>query len=337
VQVTLKDQWVKANSTRRIAAAVILCFVATIVMVAQAPVQIEVDTQLVTLDFFVDDASGKAITTLTRDDLVVLEDGQPRPIQYFESAENPYNILLLFDRSSSTEDQWPFLAGAVSNFVRSLPERHQVALAAFDDKPEMLLTWRSAREFTRRAQVSVESSGTDVYRALEWGIQESRRVKGRKGIIVFTDGVDNRLSKKLVSFDKEGKPLIAPQEADSDFQKMLKIVAEAHVPIYFVAVNTDKNPDPNEEFNQFKQQLRVASRERMEVVANRSNGSIHFPQKTEEVGALYEEILRTLGYGYSIGFAPAHTAHDGSFHRIEVRTRDRNLRVNQLRDGYDAR
>ena len=322
--------------TRRIFLVAILCFLTAITTGAQEP-QYRIETQLVILDFFVDDAAGKAVTNLTRDDVIVLEDGEPRPVKYFESSETPYNILLLFDRSSSTEEQWPFLAGAVSSFVRSLPEQHQVALAAFDDKPEMLLTWRSPRDFTRRAQISVENSGTDVYRALEWAVQEARDVKGRKSVIVFTDGIDNRLSKKLVSFDREENPIIAPQESDGDFQKMLRAVVASRVPIYFVAINTDKNPDPNEAFNRFKQQLRVASRERMEAVANRSNGSIHYPKKIEEVGTLYEEILRTLGYGYSIGFEPAYNAHDGSRHRIEIRTKDRALRVSQLRDGYDAR
>lgn len=304
--------------------------------VAQGPFQVSIDSQLVTLDFYVEDAAGKPITNLTREDFVVLEDDAPRPLQYFESAENPYNILLMFDRSSSTEGQWLFLAGAISSFVRNLPDRHRIALAAFDDTPEMLLTWRSAREFGRAAQIDTDNAGSGVYRSLEWAVQESQKVKGRKGVIVFTDGIDNRLSKDLVSFDKEGNPRIAPMEADSDFQKMLKAVTQARIPIYFVAVNTDKNPDPREEFNSFKQQQRTASRERMDVVANRSNGAIHYPERIEEVGDLYAKIGRELGHAYSIGFAPAYKGRDGSFHRIEIQARDKALRVNPSRDGYYA-
>jgi Ca-activated chloride channel family protein len=316
--------------------ATLLCFSTAVLAVAQDSFLFKVDTQLVTVDFYVDDAKGKAVTHLRREDFVVLEDGQPREIQYFESAENPYNILLLFDRSSSTEDQWPFLVRAIDRFVGRMPDRHQVALAAFDDRPEMLLNWRTAREFSRRApQIVTNNAGTDVYRALEWAVQQAGGVKGRRGVIVLTDGIDNDLSKKLVSFDREGNPRIAGPDSDDDFQKMLKAVIQARVPIYFVGVNTDRNPDPREEFNNFRQLLRVASRERMELVADRSNGAIRFPKQIEDIGDLYERIGEQLGNAYSLGFAPTHK--DGAFHRIDIQVRDKAIRVTPSRDGYFAR
>ena len=176
---------------------------------AQDELRISVDVQRVTWDVYVDTAAGKPITNLTRDDFVVLEDGKPREILNFESAQNPYNILLLFDRSSSTEEQWPFLTRAIIRFLEQMPPQHQVALAAFDDKPEMLFNWRSANELKSQGfTIQTNNSGTNVYRALEWASEELRRVKGRKGVIAFTDGVDNRLSKKLVSFDKNGTPSV---------------------------------------------------------------------------------------------------------------------------------
>ena len=212
--------------------AVLLCGIALVAR-AQDSLQLKVDVQLIPVDVLVDDAAGKPITNLVRDDFTVLEDGEPREIQSFESAESPYNILLLFDRSSSTEDQWTFLVRAVARFFDQLPTQHRVALAAFDDKPEMLFTWRSAQDLKRQAfLIQSENRGTNVYGALEWAVQELRKVKGRKGAIVFTDGVDNRLSKKLVSFDRNGKPIIAPMEADSDFQKVSQFIVQSRTPIY---------------------------------------------------------------------------------------------------------
>jgi VWFA-related protein len=147
---------------------------------AQDALRLSVDVQLVTWDVYVDTPAGKPITNLTRDDFVVLEDGTPREIRDFESAQNPYNILLLFDRSSSTEEQWPFLTRAIVRFLDQMPSQHQVALAAFDDKPEMLFNWRSANELKSLGfTIQTNNSGTDVYRALEWAAGELRRVKGR--------------------------------------------------------------------------------------------------------------------------------------------------------------
>jgi VWFA-related protein len=310
----------------------------TVAILAQNSLQLRVDVQLTALDVYVDDATGKPVTNLTSKDFTILEDGQPREIRSFESAETPYHILLLFDRSSSTEEQWPFLIKAVSRFLDQLPDRHRVALAAFDEKAEMLYTWSRVRDFARQAfLIRSQNSGTDLYGALEWSARELRTVNGRKGVIAFTDGVDNRLSKKLVSFDRSGIPNIAPLQKDDDFLRVLRTVVQSRFPIYFVAVNTDQNPDPRIPHNAFDLKQRTAGRMRMEVVAERSNGVLHLPRQMEDIGNLYAKIGKELGYSYNLAFTPANSQVDGSFHKIEIRVADKSMRVTQSREGYYAR
>jgi Ca-activated chloride channel family protein len=315
----------------------ILLFSALATATPQDPLQFRVDVAFMSLNVSVDDASGRPVTNLTRNDFSISEDGQPRDIQVFESAESPYNILLLFDRSSSTEEQWPYLVRALARFLEKLPAQHRVAVAAFDDKAEMLVKWRSPREFSRAFEIPSNSGGTNLYGALEWATSELRKINGRKGIIVFSDGVDNRLSKKLVSFDRNGTPSVAPMEEDDDFIKMLRTVMAGRSPVYFVAVNTDKNPDPREPFNSFNEKQRQAARLRMQMVADRSSGVLHLPIRIEDVETLYATIGQELGNSYSLGFAPGKFSADGSFHRIEVRVGNKSLKVTQSSDGYYAR
>ncbi len=323
----------------RALACLLAMVLVAMVALAQNPLQLSIDVQEVTLDVYVDDASQKPITNLSREDFSVFEDGDPREISNFASAESPYNIMLLFDRSASTQSQWPFLLRAISRFITQLPDRHRIALAAFDDKPEMIMDWQNARDFARQAfrTIPTDNGGTDVYRAIEWATAQFKGAVGRKGVILLTDGVDNRLSKKLVTFDRNRNPSIASPAEDADFQKMLRTVRQSGVFIYFVAVNTDRNLDPRLPQNAFDLLQRTAARERMEITADRSNGTLHLPRSIEDVAELYERIGTELGNSYSLGFRPARIASDGSFHRIEVRVRDRNLRVTQSRDGYNAR
>jgi Ca-activated chloride channel family protein len=301
--------------------------------------QLSIDVQEVSVNVYVDDASRKPITTLSREDFSVFEDGKPREISNFASAETPYNILLLFDRSSSTQSQWRFLLSAISRFITQLSDQHPIALAAFDDKPEMIMEWMYARAFANQAFRSIPTGngGTHVYEAIEWATAQFKGAQGRKGVIVLTDGVDNLLSKKLVTFDRARNPAIAAPAQDGDFQKMLRTVNQSGVFIYFIAVNTDRNLDPRLPKNEFDLLQRAAARERMDIVANRSNGSLHLPRTIEDVGELYEKIGTELGHSYSLGFRPGKIAGDGSFHPIEVRVRDKTLRVTQSRDGYYAR
>jgi len=317
----------------------VILFGALVAAAAQDSLRLKVDVQSITLDAFVDDASGRPVTNLTRDDFTIFEDGQQREIKNFESAEGAFNVLLLFDRSSSTEDQWPYLSKALSRFLERLPKQHRAAIAAFDDKAEMLYNWSTIREFPRRSvEIPSTNAGTNLYGALEWAAQEMRKISGRKGVIAFTDGVDNRLSKKLVSFDRNGTPSIAPLEEDADFQKMLRTVILAQMPVYFVAVNTDQNPDPKEPYNAFNEKQRRAARLRMQMVAERSNGVLHLPREMRDVEDLYATIAHELGNSYSRGFvADRVSGTDSSFHRVEVRVRDRSLKVTQSRQGYYAR
>jgi VWFA-related protein len=315
----------------------IVLFGAIVAAGAQDPSQVKVDVRLIVLDIYVDDASGKPVTNLTRNDFTIFEDGQPRQIRDFESAESPYSILLLFDRSSSTSEQWQYLVRALSRFLDRLPRQDRVAVAAFDDKAEMLFSWTSVQELSLRSiTIPTNNAGTNVYGALEWAALELRKVKGRKGVVVFTDGVDNRLSKKLVSFDRDGIPSVAPMEADSDFQKMLRTVVAERNPFYFVAVNSDQNPDPREPYNSFNEKQRRAARLRMQMVAEQSNGVLHLPTQVGDVESLYAKIGQELGNSYTLSFTPGKSASDDTFHRVEVRVGDKSLKVTQSRQGYYA-
>jgi Ca-activated chloride channel family protein len=323
-------RWLRGLALVILSASVVLC--------AQEAMRLNVDVQLVTVDVSVDDSSGKPITNLNRSDFSVLEDGEPREITSFTSAETPYNILLLFDRSSSTEGQWPFLIRAISRFITELPEQNRIALAAFDEKPEMVMPWKTALEFAKQAfrTIPTGSGGTRVYRAIEWATEQFKGAQGRKGVIVLSDGVDNRISKELVVFDKDRNPSIVPPDQDSEFQHMLRTVTQSGTLIYFVAVNTDLNLDPKLAQNAFEKIQRTAARQRMEITANRSNGGIHFPKTIQDVGELYVRIGKDLGDSYGVGFRPGKAVRDGSQHRIEVRVKDSSLRVTQSRDGYNA-
>ena len=75
--------------------------------VVSAPAQevddiVRTETSLVQLHIGVVDKQGRPITSLTRNDFVVYEDGVKQSIQYFEPTETPFSLVLLLDMSGST-------------------------------------------------------------------------------------------------------------------------------------------------------------------------------------------------------------------------------------------
>src|SRR5262245_53201478 len=93
--------------------------------------RISVDVSLVTLDVEVVDSNNRPVTTLDRKDFQIYEDGVPQELRSFDAVATPYNILLLFDCSSSTEKDWPFLVEAMNKFTKMLRPQDRIAIAEF--------------------------------------------------------------------------------------------------------------------------------------------------------------------------------------------------------------
>ena len=124
----------------------LILFVSAAWLSGQEPVYtLRVDVPLVSLEVAAFDAGGRALTTLTGEDFQVYEDDTPQEIRNFAPVGTPYNILLLFDRSGSTQNQWPFMQRAVARFLENLRPQDKIAIAAFDDDFDMLLDWKDSR------------------------------------------------------------------------------------------------------------------------------------------------------------------------------------------------
>src|SRR5690349_7836256 len=97
----------------------------------QDPPVLRVDVSLVTVDVEVTDSAGRAVNTLKKEDFQIFENGAPQEIRSFDSVETPYNIILLFDCSTSTEPAWPFLVDAMNRFGQTLRTQDRLGVAQF--------------------------------------------------------------------------------------------------------------------------------------------------------------------------------------------------------------
>ena len=302
----------------------------------QQPLELRVDVSLVTLDVEVTDSAGRPVSTLKKEDFQVYEGGMLQTIRSFDSVETPYNILLVFDCSASTQPDWPFLVAAMNRFGQMLRPQDRIEIAQFGGKFKVLRKWFGRADTGANVNVQPNDpvcSGTDFYGAVDQALNELKSVRGRKGTVMLTDGGHNSIPSRPGSGGASGRNRYVDAVEDREFQKRLKSVASSDVAFYFVAVNTDLNPDdfnPDDIYN--KQQLRS----RIEALASTSGGRVAFPRKPEEVVKLYEQLAHDLGMSYSLGYTPDNLKSDGTYRKIEVRVLNPSLRVKQSRDGYTA-
>jgi VWFA-related protein len=310
---------------------------------AQEPVySMKVDVGLVSLDVSVMDAQQQPIAGLRERDFTVYEDGTVQEIRHFSSLDTPYNILLLFDRSSSTQDQWRTMQRAASAFVGNLRKQDRIALASFEDGITMLSGWTASHSQVDRALDGLlrrgPGGGTNLYWSLERATQrEFRGIEGRRAIIVWTDGRDNMLIRQTAAI---GSPKSA--KTDAGFQHTMTVLGGARIPVYFVALNTDRNPDDlGDEYylldNRFPasgaaKAFITETRKRIEMLADVSGGRVFYPKNLRQIVPVYDQISRDMSTAYSLGYISTHGSEQGH-HTIEVRVRN-GARVRQSRETY---
>lgn len=322
----------------------------TFVLAQETVYTLKVDVPFVSVDVSVTDPAGKPANDLTVDDFEVYEDGIRQEIRYFSPVSTAYNILLLFDRSGSTQHKWPLMQRAVAGFIASLRQQDRIAIATFDSELQIQTEWTGDREKALLALPELihpkAAGSTDLYAALERTLRRQfQKTSGRRAMVILTDGRDTSIYTQLVK-----KNWLPEPAADRLFQKTLKASREHRVPVYFVAFNTDKNLEPNtigsDEYrnlqiifprsaapDRYLSQVRI----RMERIAETSGGRVLFPESIEEIVPLYQQIGRELGMSYSLGYISSKPARGDAYRRIEVRTRKDTLRLTQSRPGYYAR
>jgi Ca-activated chloride channel family protein len=324
------------------------------------PYSVRVDVPLVTVDVAVSDSEGRPVLNLTRDDFSIFEDGKPQVIQTFTPTESPYSILLLIDRSGSMRDYWPVMEPAIARFIARLRPQDSISIGAFDERSrdvELLLDWRQVRAGTfqeiainpvirgiqyvgARMSVGGTSSTTfpvkDFYRSMDWAIRRMNGVGGRKGILVFSDGRPAKAPTRIIEVGGVRTVRLKDGSEDGEFQDLLRTAGRASVPLYFVGIGTDLNP-PNGRFSELSIDFGLPVRLRLEELANVSGGRVALPFQAEDVLAMYEEIGRSLGTSFTLGYSPASTPGRGTYRRIEVRVPRPDLRVQQSREGYTIR
>jgi VWFA-related protein len=311
------------------------------------PLTFRVDVPMVSLDVGVLDPMGRPMTNFTKDDFQVFEDGQARDIKNFSSVETPYHILALFDCTGSTREAWPFLLKSLNGFLTTLRVQDRIAVLAFGGGTQTILNWTSRGAEPLNVQMRMPSplcDRTDFYGAIASAAAKMRDISGRKGVIVFTDGVHSGIPSKTVKVGSVPLTRFVDPSKDTRFLMVLRIVERSDTVFYFIAVNTDQSPNnvdaeglfPGTQYTPLSLFNLQQVRSRMEQIAHVTGGRIVFSQRNSDTGVLFEQMVRELGTSYGLGFTPA-AELDGKYHRIEVRVRVPGMQVRQSRDGYYAR
>lgn len=309
---------------------------------------LRVEVPVVTVDASVTTADGRPVHGLRQEDFRVLDGGEEQPLRYFGATEAPWHVYLLLDISQSTEDQREFMTDVVSGFLRSTRTQDQIAIGVFGDDVETLVAWNDTRETALADLGNWGERGpsgagtTELYEALGQVLREEfRRVDERRAVIALTDGRDVSLYRQ---FQQQGGAA-APEE-DPAFSEIRKTAARANIPLYFVAMNTDRNLVPKATGNEYQSLLRLYPgsgiaeryleqvRLRLEELSQITGGEVFLPADAGEVVPSLTGITRALSNVYTLGWAAPVTGTGLPTRPIEIRLDDPDYHVHLSRTEY---
>ena len=153
---------------------------------------VRINTSLVSVPVSVMDRDGKYIVNLRREDFQLFENGTQQDIANFDSVEKPFTVALLLDMSDSLRFRIGDIQSAALAFVDQLRPEDKVMVVAFDSQIQILCELTKNHDNARAAiRKTNMGGGTRVYDTINFVLNKRfNEVRGRKAIILFTDGID---------------------------------------------------------------------------------------------------------------------------------------------------
>ncbi|MBK8305497.1 MAG: VWA domain-containing protein [Chloracidobacterium sp.] len=143
------------------------------------------------------DRDGRFISGLQQNDFKIFENGVEQKLDYFQSVEQPFTVILLIDVSPSTQFKIGEIQDAASAFVDQLRPSDRVMVISFDESVHVLTPATNNRYQLKNAIRQLEfGDGTSLYEAVNYVIDNQlRQIQGRKAVVLFSDGVDTTSSR----------------------------------------------------------------------------------------------------------------------------------------------
>jgi Ca-activated chloride channel homolog len=302
--------------------------------------EIKINTEVVNVLFTAQDKDRRLLLGLKKEDIQILEDGKPQPVEAFSrQVDLPMSLAILIDTSISQQRTLPEEKLAAISFVESFirPAKDEVAVVSFTGESTLEQGMTNNLQRLRRAIDKVQfvppagyigggvmAPGTPPISGQGTRIQGSTAIwdsiwvtseevlgpapeKTRRAIILLSDGDDTSSNKKL------NEAILAAQKAEAV--------------VYAIGIGDN-----------FYRGVMEGPLKRM---AEGTGGRAFFPEDEMELRRAFKQIEEEMRSQYLIAYEPQNQALDGSYRKIEIQIVNPELQKQKVklthREGYFAR
>lgn len=292
---------------------------------------LKIETTLVSVPVIVSDRQGRYIPGLKAEDFTLYEDRTKRQIDFFADVEEPVSVALLLDTSKSTTMVLDDIKKAAKEFIKQLRPQDRALIASFDYDARALCELTSDRKTLDKAIGKAgigDQFGTKLRDAVAAVMEnEFKAVKGRKAIVLLTDGQDfgsQVTERALLENAAEADVLIYPifyQSVPAGLARSQRMGRRGGIfnrrfpgpPGRFPPSDRD---DRRQGRNDRRQQRNREAINFLEELAEVSAGR-YFNSEVADLKKSFSLIIEELRHQYRLGFyPPEHSA--GSVHQLKV-------------------
>ncbi len=271
--------------------------------------------RLVELRAIVYDKKGRIVTDLAKDDFKLFEDYFQQKITHFSiDSDEPISIAFLLDVSGSMRllDRLDDAKQAIKYFVNTLKQYDRFALLIFaDNQAEIVQEFTADKQKFLSVLEPIEAYGQTALNdavALSPELVD-RQSKGRKAIILLSDGLDN--------FSKS-----SPEQA-------IVMAKSVDVPIYVISfADLPKRILGKDEAIPIKY-------ESLERYSRETGGLFFRVEDPDELKEACNQIEYELRHQYVIAYSPKKVIWDGKYRKLKLEVTREGLTV-RTRKGYTA-
>jgi VWFA-related protein len=319
-----------------------------------------IETREVVLPLIAYDADGNYVDDLSEKDVLVLEEGEARPVA--KLRREPANIVLLLDLSNEigtfkngptqrVEQEkrpiWetgrdyqilsrPTAREFADNFVSRLSPNDQIAIVQYADRVQLIQDWTSDRNkaldaLRSKYRVGLKSSYLDALKLAADKL--ASRERGRRVIVLVSDGLDSNsktLRSKAMAALEHSRAVVFVVGWANALAREIEIAAEwtAHRDR-----QTTSTGDRLAELRRHIPKLDAAAAE-LRMLAETTGGEMWLPPTHQQLIDTNAKLAREIGAQYSLSFITERKPSVEDLRTIQVLPARRGLSVRSRRTYY---
>jgi Ca-activated chloride channel homolog len=300
------------------------------------PSRFRVNVDLVQLNVAVTDRKGNYIAGLRPEDFTITEDKLPEKIATFEegtesarkhalqnAGKSPdqdqqgpslasgdgktsliagANVFILFDTSDYMYRGFVFAQDAVANFIRSMDDANKIAFYSYSRDLSRATTLTTDRfRVVNGVRNTVAGDQAALYNCMLLTVEDAAPLKGRKAIVVFSNGPDNASS-------------VPPEDVAE--------LAQSTGTIIYIISTREAQTEP-------------VSAAAFERVSRATGGKAYFAKDWRQERQAFNAVREDLDHLYTVSYYPQANTNRG-WRKIKVNLVGKDLQKYHIRtrDGY---